>query len=432
MTYSAIAKSTQKYVALVDCNNFYVSCERVFNPKLEHKPVVVLSNNDGCVIARSAEAKALKIEMGVPAFKIQQQIRQHKIEVYSSNYALYGDISARVMSILTLYSPEVEIYSIDEAFLDLSWLNYNQLYGYGKTIEKTIKAWLGIPVSIGIATSKTLAKIASRVAKREGSGVSVFPQEEKTIDSTLQTMEIEDIWGIGRQLSKWLRVRSINTALDLKQTPEYVIQPKMGILGIRLLRELNGTAAIPLELSPQPKKATCVSRSFRYPVQTLAQMKQAISTHTIRVCEKLRKQQQNATALTIFIQSNRFKHNFYSNSITLALPTASNLTTTLIKAAIQGLEVIFRSEYSYKKVGVIAQGLTSEFIVQGNLLVQNPTAKQKKLMRTIDRLNATMGKDTITFAIAKLQQPEIKREKVSFRYTTCWHELPIVKASWCD
>lgn len=428
VSYSARTKSAQKYVALVDCNNFYVSCERVFNPQLEQQPVVVLSNNDGCVIARSAEAKALNIGMGIPAFKIQSQILQHKIKVYSSNYVLYGDMSARVMSVLSLYSPSVEIYSIDEAFLDLSWLNYEQLERYGQTIAQTIKTWLGIPVSVGISSSKTLAKIASRVAKREGKRVSVFPEDEKAGNQILQTIEVEAVWGIGKQLNKWLRIRSIDTALRLKQTAKSTIKAKMGIVGIRLLRELNGVAAIPLELIPQPKKSTCVSRSFRYPATTLAQMQQAIAAHTLRVGEKLRKQQQNATALTIFIQSNRFKTNFYSQAITLALPTPSNISTTLIEVAMRGLEAIYHPGYTYKKAGAIAQGLTSEFIVQGNLLAQTPTPKQQKLMQTVDRLNATMGKDTITWAIAKLQQPEIKRDNVSFRYTTCWHELPIVRA----
>ena len=429
MSQPAFFKSPPKYIALVDCNNFYVSCERVFNPKLANKPVVVLSNNDGCVIARSQEAKALKIGMGVPAFKIRQKIKQHSIEVYSSNYVLYGDMSARVMSVLALQSPDVEIYSIDEAFLDLSWLDYAQLYSYGEKIRHTIKTWLGIPVSIGIATSKTLAKVASRIAKKNScSSVYVFPQDENAGNLILREVAVEDIWGVGKQLSKWLRVHLINNALSLKQTPDHVIQPKIGILGIRLLRELNGISAIPLELIPQPKKATCVSRSFRHSATTLAEVKQAIAKHTIRLAEKLRQQRQNATTLTVFIQSNRFQDNFYSNSITLALPVASNLTPTLIKLAIKGLEAIYRQQYSYKKAGVIAQGLTSESIIQGNLFVQNDTQKQDSLMQTIDRLNATMGKDTITFAVANLKHPMSKRERVSSRYTTCWQELPIVKA----
>ena len=428
----AITKSSSKYIALVDCNNFYVSCERVFNPKLEHKPMIVLSNNDGCVIARSQEAKELKIGMGIPVFKIQQKIKQYSIEVYSSNYVLYGDMSARVMSVLALYSPDLEIYSIDEAFLDLSWLNYDQLHSYGEKIRQTIKTWLGIPVSIGIATSKTLAKVASRIAKNNfQSGVYVFPQEEKIANSVLQKIEVEDIWGIGKQLSKWLRVRLINNALALKQTSDYVIQPKMGVLGMRLLRELNGISAIPVELNPQPKKATCVSRSFSPPVTTLGEMKQAIANHTIRVAEKLRQQRQKATILTVFIHTSQFKADFFRNSLTLSLPIASNHTPTLINLAIKGLVAIYREGCSYKKAGIIAQGLTSESIVQGNLFFPDSTGdmqKQTNLMRTVDRLNQTMGKNTITFAVANLKQPMTKRERVSDRYTTCWHELPIVKA----
>ncbi|MEM6614812.1 MAG: Y-family DNA polymerase [Cyanobacteria bacterium P01_C01_bin.72] len=417
-----------KYVALVDCNNFYVSCERVFNPQLKNKPVVVLSNNDGCVIARSAEAKALDIGMAVPAFKIQQQIRQHQIKVYSSNYALYGDMSARVMAVLELYSPQVEIYSIDEAFLDLSWLDYDELYRYGQKIRQKIATWLGIPVSIGIATTKTLAKVSSRLAKNSQDGIYVFPPTAKAGDLILQKVEVEDIWGVGKQLSKWLRVRLINNALSLKQTPEYVLQPKMGVLGIRLLRELSGVVAIPLESIPQPKQSTCVSRSFRYPATTIGEMKQAIATYAIKLGEKLRQQQQNATTLTVFIQSDRFQANFYSNSITLSLPVASNLTPTLINCAFRGLIAIYHSQYAYKKAGIIAQGLTPESVVQGNLFVKELPPQAKKLMQTIDRLNAALGQNTITFAVAKLKSPEIKQTKVSPRYTTCWQELPIVKA----
>ncbi|MEO0846924.1 MAG: Y-family DNA polymerase [Cyanobacteria bacterium J06648_1] len=418
-----------KYIALVDCNNFYVSCERVFNPKLNNKPVVVLSNNDGCVIARSSEAKALGIGMAVPAFKIEPQIRQYQIEAYSSNYALYGDLSARVMAVLALYSPQVEIYSIDEAFLDLSGLDYEQLYQYGQKIRQTIATWLGLPVSIGIAKTKTLAKVASHLAKKNSAtGVYVFPQAPQAGDLILQGIEVDNIWGIGKRLSKWLKMHSINNALSLKQTPEYILQPKMGILGVRLLRELHGVAAIPLELTPPPKQATCVSRSFRYPALTLATMKQAIANHTVRLAEKLRQQQQNTATLTIFIQSNRFKPNYYSNSITLALPTATNLTPPLIKLALQGLAAIYRPQFAYKKAGVIAQGLTPESIVQGSLFAENSSPQQKKLMQTMDRLNATMGANTITFAVAKLKPAEIKQTRVSPRYTTCWQELPLVQA----
>ena len=274
-----ILKPSQQYIALIDCNNFYVSCERVFNPSLEGKPVVVLSNNDGCVVARSQEVKDLGIKMGVPLFKIQQLITQHSIEVYSSNYVLYGDMSARVMATLSHFSPDVEIYSIDEAFVNLSWLSYQELSAYGAQIKSTIAQWTGIPVSIGIAPTKTLAKIANRLAKKQAQyqGVFLWPREVPQQERFLNEIAVEDIWGVGRQYNKWLRINCINDGLKLKNTPEWLIQPKMGIVGIRLLRELNGISCLPLELSPQPKKATCVSRSLARPVTSLSELKEAIA-----------------------------------------------------------------------------------------------------------------------------------------------------------
>ena len=428
-----ILKPSQQYYALIDCNNFYVSCERVFNPLLEGKPVVVLSNNDGCVVARSQEVKNLGVKMGVPLFKIRQLVARHSIEVYSSNYVLYGDMSARVMATLSHFSPDVEIYSIDEAFVDLSWLDYQELSAYAARIKNTIAQWTGIPVSIGIAPTKTLAKIANRFAKKyaQYQGVFLWPREVSQQEEFLSEIPVEDIWGVGRQYSKWLRTNCINNGLTLKNTPEWLIQSKMGIVGIRLLRELNGISCLPLELSPQPKKATCVSRSFRRSVTTLEEMQQAISTHTSRAAEKLRQQQQSATAITIFILTNRFKDSYYSNSITLPLPLASNLTPELIPAALRGLELIFRENHEYKKAGVIMQGLQPENIRQGNLFLPHyDSDKQQRLMKTVDRLNDKFGKDTLFWAASGINPSwATKREHVSPRYTTCWSELPIVKAS---
>ena len=428
-----ILKPSQQYIALIDCNNFYVSCERVFNPSLEGKPVVVLSNNDGCVVARSQEVKDLGIKMGVPLFKIQQLITQHSIEVYSSNYVLYGDMSARVMAALSHFSPDVEIYSIDEAFVNLSWLSYQELSAYGAQIKSTIAQWMGIPVSIGIAPTKTLAKIANRLAKKQAQyqGVFLWPREVPQQERFLNEIAVEDIWGVGRQYSKWLRINCINDGLKLKNTPEWLIQPKMGIVGIRLLRELNGISCLPLELSPQPKKATCVSRSFARPVTSWSELKEAIATHTSRATEKLRKQQQSAKAITIFILTNRFQDDYYSNSITLPLPLASNHSPELIHAALRGLELIFRDGYEYKKAGVIMQGLQPENIQQGNLFLPHyDSDKQQRLMKTVDRLNNKWGQDTLFWAASGIKKSwATKRENVSPRYTTCWSELPIVKAS---
>ena len=427
-------KKSHKKIALIDCNNFYVSCERVFNPKLEGKPVVVLSNNDGCVVARSQETKDLGIAMGVPIFKIRELIEQHQIEVYSSNYVLYGDMSGRVMATLATFSPEVEIYSIDEAFVDLSWLSGDELIQYASLIRTTVFQWTGIPVSVGIAPTKTLAKVANRIAKKnpQHQGVFLCPESEAEQDKILSGISVKDIWGIGRQYSKWLINEGVTNALQLKQTPEWKIQPKMGIVGVRLLRELQGVSCLELELQPKPKKATCVSRSFRRPVSTLAELKEAVLTHTTLAAEKLRKQKQCAAAITIFILTSRFKDNYYSNSITLPLPVASNLTPELIDLAIKGLELIFCEGYEFKKAGVIMQGLQPENIRQGNLFLQDyDSTKLEKLMKTIDQINKRYGRNTLCWAGSGVNKPwSMKRENLSPLYTTCWSEIPIVKASF--
>ncbi|MEM8780545.1 MAG: Y-family DNA polymerase [Cyanobacteria bacterium P01_G01_bin.49] len=429
-----ILKPSKKAIALIDCNNFYVSCERVFNPALVGKPVIVLSNNDGCAVARSQEAKDLGIAMGVPYFKIKSKVDKHSIQVYSSNYVLYGDMSSRVMATLSHFSPEVEIYSIDEAFVDLSWLSNSEIEPYARQIRATVMMWTGIPISIGIAPTKTLAKIANRVAKRnhQHQGVFVYPQIKSQQEDILKAIAVEDVWGIGRQYSKWLHSLAITEALSLRDTPEWIIQQKMGIVGIRLIRELDGISCIPLELAPKPKKATCVSRSFRHSVKTLAQMKEAVSTHTTSAAAKLRQQKQSTTAITIFILTNRFKDNYYSNSVTLPLPVATNRTPELIHAALRGLEVIYRDGYEYKKAGVIMQGLQPEGIMQSNVFLQGyESERQQRLMETIDRLNDRFGKNTVSWAASGINRSWVtKRDKVSPRYTTNWNELPIVKASF--
>jgi DNA polymerase V len=428
-----VLKPSQQQIALIDCNNFYVSCERVFNPALIGKPVIVLSNNDGCAVARSQEAKDLGIAMGVPVFKIDSKIKKHSIEVYSSNYVLYGDMSARVMAILSNFSPQVEIYSIDEAFVDLSWLSGEKLRKYALAIKATVMMWTGIPISIGIAPTKTLAKVCNRVAKQnlQHQGVFLYPQTESKREIILNAIAVEDIWGIGRAYSVWLRSNLINNALQLKNAPEWLIQPKMGIIGVRLVRELNNLSCLSLELQPKPKKATCVSRSFSHSVKTLSSIKEAIASHTTTAGAKLRKQKQSTTAVTIFILTSRFKDNYYSNSITLPLPIATNRTPELINVALRGLELIYREGYEYKKAGVIMQGLQPENIQQENVFLQNyKPDKQQKLMETIDRLNSTMGKNTVFWGVSGINKSwAAKKENVSPRYTTCWSELPIVKAS---
>ena len=275
--------------ALADCNNFYASCERVFNPKLAGRPAIVLSNNDGCVVARSNEAKALGIAMGVPAFQIRHLIRKHDVQVFSSNYALYGDLSQRVMETLQQFSPEVEVYSIDEAFLNLSGFTNINLTDYGRRIRATVKQWTGIPVSVGIAETKTLAKIANHVAKRtEGTdGVFDFTAWPDR-DSVLARVLVEEVWGIGPNYARLLTQHGITTALGLRDADDHWIQKQMGVVGLRTVHELRGISCLPLEQCPPPKQGITCSRSFGRPVTTLAEMREAVAAYTARAAEKLR------------------------------------------------------------------------------------------------------------------------------------------------
>src|SRR5215475_13662811 len=341
--------------ALIDCNNFYVSCERLFQPTLLGKPVVVLSNNDCCVIARSDEAKAHGIPMGLPAFKLADLAKQHSIEVYSSNYTLYGDLSARVMTTLTQWTPDVEVYSIDEAFLQFSLVPPDALTAYGQAIRATIYQWTGIPVSIGIGPTKTLAKLANRLAKRAGEAQGVVALTSPSqIEATLAQTPIEDIWGIGRGYTRRLHAHEIRTALQLCHVSDRWVRQELGIVGLRLVWELRGISCLPLELCPPPKQSLMVSRSFGRPITTLVEMREAVATYITRAAEKLRRYHVAAGVLTVFLMTNRFADEpQYSNSVTMSLPVATQDTAELIKYALRGVEQISREGYRYQKAGVI-------------------------------------------------------------------------------
>jgi len=290
--------------AIGDCNNFYVSCERVFNPKLAQKPVVVLSNNDGCVVARSNEAKALGIKMGVPAFKISNLIKTHKIQTFSSNYALYGDMSQRIMNTLAGFTPDIEIYSIDEAFLDLSQCKRYNLTDYGHKIRSTIKQWTGIPVSIGIAETKTLAKIANKIAKKSVKAEGVLNLTASHYQNrALEITDVEDVWGIGRSYSRFLKKYGIHNALQLRDADDNFIKKKMGITGVRLLQELRGVSCYALEHSPSPKKGITVPRTFKNSIESLDDLKEAVATYVSIGAEKLRKERSVAGVLMVFLKA---------------------------------------------------------------------------------------------------------------------------------
>jgi DNA polymerase V len=419
-------------VALVDCNSFYCACERVFNPSLLLRPVVVLSNNDGCVIARSNEAKAVGIPMGAPAHQIKYLVERHNVAVFSSNYALYGDMSARVMSVLGQFAPEVEVYSIDEAFLNLDGFAHFDLNVYGNKIIKTTHQSTGIPVSIGIAPTKTLAKLANKLAKKipENRGVYVLDSAAKT-DAALKIFPIEDVWGIGRQHAVRLAQMNIKTAFDFTKLPRTWVLSNMTVVGLRMWEELRGKACYDLELMPQTKKNICTSRSFGQVLDKMSDIEEAVSTHAASCGEKLRRQKSCAAMLTIFIATNRFSKGTpqYANSICLHLPQPTNDSAVLIKAAKMGLKQLFKKGYFYKKAGIIVHELTPETTTQITLFQSiESDEKHRKLMHVLDNLNQSMGKNTVKFAAqGQSKRWQLKQEKLSAHYTTRLKDIFVVK-----
>lgn len=411
--------------ALIDCNNFYVSCERVFRPALKNKPVVVLSNNDGCIISRSAEAKALNIEMGVPFFKVKDLIKKYKVAVFSSNYALYGDFSQRVMETLSQFSPEIEYYSIDEAFLDLSSLKDTDLVEYGKKIKKTVKQYTGIPISVGMAPTKTLTKVANHLAKSDPSygGVCLL-FNPKEIDEVLKNTPIEKIWGIGFSYTKLLYRLGILNGYDFRAMPRGWIQHKMGVIGLRMIEELYGNSCLDLELISPPKKGICSSRSFGESITNLSDLEEAISTYVARAAEKMREQAREANVIIIFIHSSRFRENFYRNSALVRLSHPTSHTPELIEHALNLLKKIYKEGIRYKKAGVLLEDLTPVSQAQRGLFDLNNREQSNQLMETIDRLNLRMGEGTVKIAAQGLKQSWAPKVDLrSPRYTTSWDEL---------
>jgi len=418
--------------ALVDCNNFYVSCERVFNPALEGRPVVVLSNNDGCIVSRSAEVKALGIGMGVPVFEVKDLIEKYGIQTFSSNYALYGDMSRRVMETLNGFAPEIEIYSIDEAFLNLAGLNKTNLAGYAQNIRATVRRWTGIPVCVGIAGTKTLAKLANRAAKKfSKSGVldmTIMPAVE--LDALLSRIAVEDVWGIGPAISRVLKARGIQTALDLRGADIRWIKERFGIVAVRTVLELRGDPCIPLELHRPAKKNICVSRGFSRPVESLAELREAVAAYATRVAEKARRAGLAAGVLTVFVHTNRFRDEpQYSNAASIRLSVATGDTAELIQAAFRGLDSIFREGYRYAKAGVLLGEIVQASRVQPDLFDERDRDRAGRLSKAMDLLNADMGAGTLHYAATGFKRSwQTKFMRRSPRYTTRWNELPAVIA----
>ncbi len=435
--------------ALADCNNFYVSCERVFAPQLRGKPVVVLSNNDGCVIARSNEAKAMGIAMGEPAFKREAFYKRHGVHIYSSNYALYGDMSARVMRTLSRFAPEIEIYSIDEAFLGLDGMercalgNAGQdLAGYCRDIRRVVGQWTGIPVSIGIGPTKTLAKLANRIAKKQPGhrGVYRIPQPASggepwnpripLCDTLLEQIAVEDVWGVGRRYAKMLAAYGIRNARQLRDADRDWVRKKMTVQGLHTQLELRGISCIPMEDAPPPKKAVVSSRSFGRPVNNKSELFEAVAAYAARCAEKLRDQRGLAAQVTVFIMTNPHKNEpQYAAQESAALAVPGDYTPDIVRLAHGCLERLYKKGYNYKKAGVMLTGIRAAATAQHSLLDPGPetSARQTALMRTLDNVNAKWGRDTLQLAAAGLGRPwQMRQLRKSKRFTTSWLEIPLV------
>jgi DNA polymerase V len=429
-----------KVYALMDCNNFYASCERAFQPQLVGKPIVVLSNNDGCVIARSNEAKALKIEMGVPFWEIKKLIKQHNIHVFSSNYPLYGDMSERIMNIAKDHCGDIEVYSIDESFLKFD-TQLNPVETTCKTLRAKVLQGTGVPVSIGIAPTKTLAKIANHVAKKgvttgflgqNTEGVFALVETD-IINEILSNFEVSKVWGIGRAYQKTLADYGILTAFDLKNASQTWIKQKFGVVMLRTVKELNGIPCLALEAPVESRQNVMVSRSFRKDVYAISELTEALSVYATRLGEKLRQYKQTTDQLTIFLWTNPHKRLTFDAKIyfseTIKLPYATSDTAMLIHYALLVLKKIYQPKLNYKKGGILAHDLMPDNATQGNLFESMDTAaRHKTLMGVMDSMNKKYGKETLQIASCGVQHTWSRQAQFcSAGYTTKWGEILRVK-----
>jgi len=416
-------------LALADCNSFYASCERVFDPRLRDRPVVVLSNNDGCVVTRSSEAKALGITVGVPYFQIRDLVKRHGIVVRSSNYTLYGDLSARVMAVLGRFTPHMEVYSIDEAFLDLGGMPLDRLVDYGREIRSTVLRWTGIPISIGIGPTKTLAKVANHLAKNAPASEGVWSlADTRERTAVLTRLDVQDIWGIGARLAARLKRAGIATAFQLREASLSQVRRLVGVVGERTALELGGLACIGMEEAPPPAKSIVRSRSFGRPVERREELEEAVATHATRAAEKLRIHRRVVGMLSVFVATSRFQERPYANLATVPLAPPTDDTARLIHAALAALRPIFREGFKYQKAGVMLAGLEPRAGLTESLFVQYDRTRSERLMATVDNVNRRLGPDTLRYAAAGFSRPwHMRREHASPHYTTRWDELPTVR-----
>lgn len=420
--------------ALVDCNNFYASCEKLFDPKLASKPVVVLSNNDGCVVARSAEVKALGIPMGVPWFKIQKEAKQYGIVAFSSNYALYADMSNRVVEVLGQFTPNLEVYSIDESFLDLSGFN-RDLVEYGQEIRQRIQQWLGLAVCVGIAPSKTLAKLANHCAKKglAGSGgvCDFTTMTEPQIIQLFAGIDVGEVWGVGRKIEARLANMDITTVLQLREADPDLIRSKFSVVLERTVRELRGVSCLDLEEVAPDKQQIMCSRSFGQYVYDRDQLEEVVASYVARAAEKLRRQASLAGALMVFIRTNPFSPKVpqYQRSLTIPLPEATADTRVLVMWALKLLRHIYRPGFAYQKAGVMLSELRPKAMAQASLFIDPETDRGQRLMATLDVINHRWGRGTLRSAAEGMEKPwQMKRQRLSPSYTTDWQGLPAALA----
>ena len=419
-----------KKIALIDCNSFYVSCERLFNPKIRKLPVVVLSNNDGCIISRSNEAKALGIKMGEPYFKARNIIIKNNVQVFSSNYSLYGDISRRVMRTLKRFNSKIEVYSIDEAFLDLSNFSDKDVKDVGKEIRNTVLQWTGIPTSIGIAETKTLSKVANHIAKKQKSGV-VSLVNIKDLDPILEKVEVRDIWGVGKQLSKFYIKNGIYNAKQLKNASNTWIKKTKNVLSSRTAMELRGVPCIEIETKQAKRKSCCVSRSFGKKVEKLRELKESVTSYCLNAAEKIRSESLVCKSITVFIRTSPFQNKgiFYSNSKTIDFPIATNNSIEIVKNALEGLDLIYKDGFKYQKAGIILSGLSDS--EKGNSLFKSTKDERiKNLMQSIDNTNYRYGRSTISLASAGINKKWSMRRQYSSKIDTAdFYSLPKILAN---
>ncbi|WP_461210332.1 Y-family DNA polymerase [Desulfocurvus sp. DL9XJH121] len=423
----ATAPGVAPGIALVDCNNFYASCEGVFDPSVRGKPVVVLSNNDGCVIARSPEAKALGIAMCEPAHLREGFYARHGVRVFSSNYALYGDMSRRVMEVLARFSPSMEVYSIDEAFLHLPPRPGRPPEAQARELRAMVRRWTGITVSVGLAATKTLAKIANHEAKKSPAHGGVYALDTADADALLASLPPGEVWGVGHRSARKLAAHGVRTAKALRDMPDEWVRRRMTVTGLMTVWELRGRPCIALDQGPAPRKSIVTSRCFGRAVRTYEHMAEAVAAYTARAAEKLRAEGGAASQVTVYLLTNPHHGDQpqYSNSRVVALPAPTSQTPALLAAARQALTAIYKPGFAYKKTGIILAGIENGPVRSLSLLdAPGQDPRGEALMQAVDAANRRFGRDAVAFAGAGLGRPwRMRQSRASPRYTTCWDEL---------